>query len=196
MSRRRGIPAPGAQTPPPGEATTPRVRHLGRALAPWRRRLLQLGGAWVVFALGTAALGLGPNVPVLLAALLAVAALTWHLVDHAESHHLTTWALNDGDRLGRGRGNDFRVTNLAGRLEAANTSREGREALVHDLHVQLQVLVRERLRAKHGIAAEEEPRWAEAVTPPELWQLLVGLPPTDLYRPERLGPILTRLEKW
>ncbi len=65
---------------------------------------------------------------------------------------------------------------------------------MHDLHVQLQVLIRERLYAKHGLVAEEEPRWAEAVTPPELWQLLVGLaasrplparparPPADPHR--------------
>ena len=194
MSQLDGIPtSDGART---DVMTTTRVRHLARTLRPWRRRLVQLAVVWVVLALGSVALGLAPNVPVLLAALLAAAALGWHLVDHADSHHLTTWPLHDGERLGRGRGSDFRVTNLAARLEAANTGREGREALVHDLHLQLQVLIRERLHAKHGIAAEEEPRWAEGVTPPELWQLLVGLPPTDLYRPERLGPILTRLEKW
>ena len=85
---------------------------------------------------------------------------------------------------GQGRGNDFRVTNLAGRLEAANTRGEGRESVVHDLHLQLQILIRERLHAKHGIVAEEEPRWAQGVTPP------------DLYRPQRLDPILRRIEQW
>ncbi|MCU1537058.1 MAG: hypothetical protein JWP82_1409 [Humibacillus sp.] len=173
-----------------------RPRELLATLRPWRRRLLQLLGVWLVLSVGSAVIGMAPNVPVLLAALVAVAAVGWHVVDHADAHRLTTWPLNDGDRLGRGRGNDFRVTNLAGRLEAANVAREGREALVQDLHLQLQVLIRERLHARHGIVAEEEPRWAEAVTPPELWQLLVGLPPADLYRPERLGPLLTRLEKW
>ena len=33
-------------------------------------------------------------------------------------------------------------------------------------------------------------------TPPELWDLLVGLPPPDLYRPQRLDPILRRIEQW
>ena len=52
------------------------------------------------------------------------------------------------------------MTNLAGRLEAADTRGEGREAVVRDVHLQLQVLIRERLYAKHGIIAEEEPKWA------------------------------------
>jgi hypothetical protein len=118
------------------------------------------------------------------------------VVDHAEDNHLKVWPLVDGEIGGRGRGNDFRVTNLAGRLAAANEAKEGRETLVHDLHVQLQELIRERLYARHGLLAEEEPRWAEAVTPPQLWELLVGLPPPDLYRPDRLGPILTSIEEW
>jgi hypothetical protein len=144
----------------------------------------------------TAALGLAPDVPVLLAMLLSVALLGWHVVDHTAPQHLTVWPLVDGDFTGHGRGNDFRVTNLAGRLEAANTRREGRESIVHDLHLQLQVLIRDRLYARHGIVAEEEPRWAQSVTPPELWDLLVGLPPPDLYRPQRLDPILRRIEQW
>jgi hypothetical protein len=144
----------------------------------------------------TAALGLAPDVPVILAILVAAALLLWHVVDHTAPQHLTTWPLVDGDLRGQGRGNDFRVTNLAGRLEAANTRGEGRESVVHDLHLQLQVLIRERLHAKHGIIAEEEPRWAQGVTPPDLWDLLVGLPPPDLYRPQRLDPILRRIEQW
>jgi len=62
--------------------------------------------------------------------------------------------------------------------------------------VQLQVIIRERLFAKHGIVAEEEPRWAERAMPPDLWEFLVTLPPADLYRPERLDPILRRIEQW
>jgi hypothetical protein len=189
VTRLDGIP-PKAQVPPR------RWSDAAARLKPWKRRIVGLLAAWVVIAGVTVAFGTAPNVPVLLAVLVALAALLWHVVDHAEAHHLTVWPLVDGEITGQGRGNDFRVTNLAGRLTAANVSKEGREALVRDLHVQLQVLIRERLYAKHGLVAEEEPRWAEAVTPPELWQLLVGLPPPDLYRPDRLDPLLTRIEKW
>ena len=173
-----------------------RTREIALALRPWRRRLVGLFLTWVVLAALTAGLGLAPDVPVLLVILLAAALLVWHLIDHTAPQHLTVWPLVDGDLGGHSRGNDFRVTNLAGRLEAANTRREGRESVVHDLHLQLQVLIRERLYARHGIVAEEEPKWAQGVTPPELWDLLVGLPPADLYRPQRLDPILRRIEQW
>lgn len=187
-------PRPLAPGSVPQEPT--RMDAMGAALRPWRRRLVGLLLTWAGLSLLTAVLGLEPDVPVLLAILLAVAALVWHLLDHTGPQHLTVWPLVDGDFDGPRRGSDFRVTNLAGRLEAADTRREGRESLVHDLHVQLQVLIRERLFAKHGIVAEEEPRWAQSATPPELWELLVGLPPPDLYRPQVLDPILRRIEKW
>ena len=174
----------------------PRTRALLTALRPWRRRLLGLVLTWVVLSALTAALGLSPDVPVLLAINVATALLLWHLVDHTAPQHPTVWPLVDGDLASHSRGNDFRVTNLAARLEAADTHREGRESVVHDVHLQLQVLIRERLYAKHGIVAEEEPRWAQGATPPELWDLLVGLPPPDLYRPQRLDPILRRIEQW
>ena len=198
MTRPDGIPPPVTPTTQPPTTQVPAWswRGAAAALRPWKRRIVGLLVAWVVVTAVTVAFGTSPNVPVLLAVLVALAALLWHVVDHADANHLTVWPLVDGEITGQGRGNDFRVTNLAGRLAAANLAKEGREALVHDLHVQLQVLIRERLYAKHGLVAEEEPRWAEAVTPPELWQLLVGLPPPDLYRPDRLDPLLTRIEKW
>ena len=173
-----------------------RIEALRTALRPWKRRLVGLLLAWAGLALLTAALGLRPDVPGLLAVLLAVALLVWHALDHTGPQHLTVWPLVDSELGSQGRGNDFRVANLAGRLEAANARGEGREALVHDVHLQLQVLIRERLFAKHGIIAEEEPKWAQGVTPPDLWDLLVGLPPPDLYRPQRLDPILRRIEQW
>ncbi|MGN6522589.1 MAG: hypothetical protein ACTHMZ_05200, partial [Actinomycetes bacterium] len=173
-----------------------RLDVLRDTLRPWRRRLVGLVLTWVGLSVLTAALGLAPDVPVLLAILLAVALLLWHVIDHTAPQHLTLWPLVDGDFGGHSRGSDFRVTNLAGRLEAADTRREGRESIVHDLHLQLQVLVRERLFTKYGSVAEEEPRWAQSVTPPELWDLLVGLPPPDLYRPQVLDPILRRIEQW
>ena len=169
---------------------------LSTSLRPWRRRIGGLLLVWLAAVGATFALGLSPDVPALLAILIAGAALVWHAVDHTAAQHITSWPLVDGE-LGRsGRGNDFRVANLAGRLEAANTRGEGRESLVHDLHLQLQVIIRERLFAKHGILAEEEPRWAQAAMPPDLWDFLVSLPPHDLYRPERLDPILRRIEQW
>jgi hypothetical protein len=186
----------GIPTAPGPRPTSRGWRGVVQSLRPWKRRIVGLLITWVVIAGVTVAVGTSPNVPVLLVVLVALAVLLWHVVDHAEAHHLTIWPLVDGELVGQGRGNDFRVTNLAGRLAAANLAKEGRETLVHDLHVQLQVLIRERLYAKHGLVAEEEPRWSEGVTPPDLWELLVGLPPPDLYRPERLDPILTRIEKW
>jgi hypothetical protein len=178
-------------------ARTPDERSgLLESLRPWRRRLVWLLVTWMATVGATFALGLAPDVPALMAILLAGAALVWHAVDHSTSQHVTVWPLVDGE-LGRsGRGNDFRVANLAGRLEVANERGEGRESLVHDLHLQLQVIIRERLFAKHGIVAEEEPRWAERAMPQELWEFLVTLPPPDLYRPERLDPILRRIEQW
>ncbi|GAA2478955.1 hypothetical protein [Terrabacter carboxydivorans] len=172
------------------------LRAVAAALRPWRRRLVLLLLTWVALSALTAVLGLEPDVPVLLAILVAVALLVWHLIDHTAPMHLTVWPLVDGEFGNHSRGNDFRVANLAARLEAADTRREGRETVVHDVHRQLQVLIRERLYAKHGIVAEDEPRWAEGATPPELWDLLVGLPPPDLYRPQRLDPILRRIEQW
>ena len=173
-----------------------RIDAVRAALGPWKRRLAGLVLAWAGLSLLTAALGLRPDVPGLLAILVAVALLVWHVLDHTAPQHLTVWPLVDSELGSQGRGNDFRVTNLAGRLEAADTRGEGREAVVRDVHLQLQVLIRERLYAKHGIIAEEEPKWAQGVTPPDLWDLLVGLPPPDLYRPQRLDPILRRIEQW
>jgi hypothetical protein len=172
------------------------ARGIAATLVPWRRRILTLVVTWVVLVALAIALGLVPQVPILLAATVAAFVLGWHAIDHVAAQHVTVWPLVDGELGLGGRGNDFRVANLAGRLEAANVRAEGRESLVHDLHVQLQVIIRERLYSKHGLVAEEEPRWSEGVTPPELWQLLVALPPADLYRPDRLDPILRRIEQW
>jgi hypothetical protein len=172
------------------------VAGLRETLAPWRRRILAVLLTWLGFLAVTAVLGLMPDAPRVLTVLVAVFVVAWHVIDHVGSLGRTVWPLVDGELGSGGRGNDFRVANLSARLEAANTRGEGREALVHDLHVQLQQLVRERLYARHGLVAEEEPRWSEGVTPPELWELLVGLPPADLYRPDRLDPILRRIEQW
>lgn len=180
----------------PASDRPPGPRGLVASLRPWRRRVAWLLFAWLAAVGASFVLGLEPDVPGLLAILLAGAAVVWQAVDHSASQSVTVWPLVDGD-LGRsGRGNDFRVANLAGRLRAANERGEGRESLVHDLHVQLQVIIRERLFAKHGILAEEEPRWAEQATPRDLWDFLVTLPPADLYRPETLDPILRRIEQW
>jgi hypothetical protein len=175
--------------------TGPTARLLA-SLRPWRRRLGWLLVVWLAAVGATFALGLAPDVPALLAILIAGAVLIWHAMDHSAAQHVTTWPLVDGELGRNGRGNDFRVANLAARLDAANTRAEGREPLVHDLHVQLQVIIRERLFAKHGILAEEEPTWAQRAMPTELWEFLVTLPPPDLYRPERLDAILRRIEQW
>jgi hypothetical protein len=172
------------------------VSGLREVLGPWRRRIVAVLLTWLGFVAATALLGLSPDAPRLLTLLVAGFVVVWHVIDHVGSLGRTVWPLVDGDLGSGGRGNDFRVTNLAGRLEAADVRGEGREALVHDLHVQLQDLIRERLFVRHGLVVEDEPRWSEGVTPPELWQLLVALPPSDLYRPATLDPILRRIEQW
>lgn len=193
----RGLAAATGRLPRGAQRRVPSpLRAMAAELRPWRRRLFGLLLTWVALSALTAALGLEPDVPVLLAILVSAALLVWHLVDHTAPQHVTVWPLVDAEFGSHSRGNDFRVANLAGRLEAADLRREGRETAVQEVHRQLQVLIRERLYAKHGIVAEEEPRWAEGATPPELWELLVGLPPPDLYRPQRLDPILRRIEQW
>lgn len=174
----------------------PGARGLRRALVPWRRRFAWLFVTWLGVVLATTIVGLAPEALLLLVLLTTVFAVLWFALDHPAANHLTVWPLTDG-HLGSGaRGNDFRVTSLATRLTAANASREGREALVRDLHSQLCTIIRERLFAKHGLVIEEEPKWSQGVMPPDLWDFLVTLPPPDLYRPERLDGILTRIESW
>lgn len=166
------------------------------AVRPWRRRILLFGLTWLLLVLAATGLGLAPVVPIFLVILAAGAAVTWFTLDHLSANNLTVWPLVDG-QLGTGtRGNDFRVTSLATRLEAANSTGEGREALVRDLHVQLSAIIRERLYTKHGLVIEEEPRWSEGVMPPALWEFLVTLPPPDLYRPQMLDGVLRRIETW
>ncbi|MBB2987015.1 hypothetical protein [Terracoccus luteus] len=172
------------------------VARVASVLAPWRRRLVTVVVVWLVLVLGAAVIGLSPAVPLLLLGVLAVMALGWFVADHLAANSVTVWPLVDGELGSGNRGDDFRVTSLAHRLEAADTRGEGREAVVRDLHAVLVGIVRERLFATHGIVPEEEPRWAEGVTPPELWQLVVGLPPADLYRPVVLDGILRRIENW
>ena len=166
------------------------------AARPWRRRIVTLALLWLVAVLGAQVIGLSPSVLIFFVVLAAIFSVTWFVLDHTAANHLTVWPLVDG-HLGAGaRGNDFKVTSLATRLEAANARSEGREALVRDLHQQLCTIIRERLFAKHGLVIEQEPRWSEGVMPPELWDFIVTLPPADLYRPATLDGILQRIETW
>lgn len=176
----------------PAEALT----SLSDLLRPWRRRIVMLVLSWLGIVLAGAALGLRANATYVATALLAIAAVAWYTLDHTSSQHITVWPLVDGDLSQGSRGNDFRVANLAGRLQAANSSGDGRPDLVRDLHEQLSDIIRERLYAKHGLVVEEEPKWSEGVTPPELWALIVGLPPADLYKPAQLDQYLRRIEQW
>ena len=89
-------------------------RELMEALKPWKRRIVGAARQLGRHRGRDGGVRGSPNVPVLLAVLLALAALLWHVVDHADSQHLTSWPLVDGELVGQGRGNDFRVTNLAG----------------------------------------------------------------------------------
>lgn len=180
----------------PELARSAALTDLVAAARPWRRRLVTLAVVWLVAVLGSQAFGLAPSVPIFFVVIASIFSVAWFVLDHTAANHLTVWPLVDG-QLGSGsRGNDFRVTSLATRLEAANARSEGREALVRDLHLQLSTIIRERLFAKHGLVIEEEPRWSEGVMPPELWDFIVTLPPPDLYRPAKLDGILQRIETW
>ncbi|MEO7132142.1 MAG: hypothetical protein ABIZ07_12280 [Dermatophilaceae bacterium] len=172
------------------------LRPLLARFDPWRRRAGGLLLAWLGL-IGTAAvLGLSPSVPHLAAILLALALLMWFVIDHAAAQHVTTWPLTDFGGLGATRGGDFRVTNLAGRLEAANAGGEGRADLAVDLHAQLTSIIDQRLNALHGITLETEPAWAKGVMPPELWDFVSGPPDPDLPSPAILDHILRRIEQW
>lgn len=176
--------------------TKTRLIDVVATLRPWRRRLTAFTVTWLVFVVGARLLDLAPSVPVLFVIVLGGFSVSWFLIDHTAANRLTAWPLIDGHLGARSRGNDFRVTSLATRLQAANTRSEGREALVDDLHQQLSTIVRERLFAKHGILIEDEPRWSEGVMPPPLWQFVTSPPPTDLFRPATLDGILKRIEQW
>lgn len=172
------------------------IRPALELLRPWRRRILGVAISWAVVVLFAALVGLRPDVPRLAAGLVALAVVAWYAADHLAGQGRTPWPLTDPELTTGNRGNDFRVARLAARLEAADTRGEGRPELVHDLHDTLSAIIRERLYAKHGIAIEEEPRWAEGVMPEDLWDFLVTLPPPDLYQPDRLAQILRRIEQW
>lgn len=172
------------------------IQELLRATRPWHRRVAWAAGVWLALVVFGALLGQDASVPQLAALIVALAMLVWYLVDHGASNAVTHWPMSDAYRSRSHRGQDFRVTNLAARLAAANERGEGRESLVDDLHGQLTALVRERLHAKHGLVLEEEPKWAQGVMPPELWDFILSVPDPDLYRPDKLDAVLQRIEKW
>lgn len=172
------------------------IRDVLRATRAWHRRVATATGLWLLLVGFGAFLGQDASVPQLAALIAAMAMLLWYLVDHAGSNAVTHWPVSDLYRFSSQRGQDFRVRNLASRLEAATERGEGRESLVEDLHGQLTAIVEERLHAKHGLVLAEEPKWAQGVMPPELWDLITHLPDPDLYRPERLDAVLERIERW
>jgi hypothetical protein len=151
---------------------------------------------WLALVAFGAVLGQDASVPQLAALIVALAMLVWYLVDHAASNAVTHWPVSDLYRSRSHRGQDFRVTNLAARLQGANERGEGRESLVDDLHGQLTAVIRERLHAKHGLVLEDEPKWAQGVMPPALWGFIMSMPDPELYRPERLNAVLEHIEKW
>lgn len=172
------------------------IRELSKDLGRWRRRVLHVLGVWLALVLGAAALGIAPDVLQLGAILVAGAVLAWYVVDHATANHVATWPLADLDERGAQRGGDYQVTSLASRLRAADLQRQGRADVNRLLHHQLSTIIGERLYAKHGITIEEEPRWAQSVMPPELWDFVTGLPDPTLYSPAKLDPFLRRIEQW
>ena len=167
-----------------------------RARRPWPGRIGWVLAIWLVVVGFGAVLGHQPNVPQLAALLVAVAVLAWYVLDHLGTTSVTHWPASDLYRSRARRGQDFRVTNLASRLEAARTRREAREGLVEDLHQQLSIIIRERLHAKHGLVIEDEPEWSRGVMPPELWNFVTDPPDPDLWRPATLDQVLRRIEQW
>jgi hypothetical protein len=172
------------------------IRTTLQTLRPWRGRIGWVVASWLVVVGFGAFLGHRPNIPQLAALLVAVAVLAWYVLDHLGTTTVTHWPASDLYRSRARRGQDFRVTNLATRIEAAKTRREGREGLVQDLHQQLGTIIRERLHAKHGLVIEEEPDWSRGVMPPELWSFVTDPPDPNLWRSGRLDQILRRIEQW
>jgi hypothetical protein len=172
------------------------IRTTLQTLRPWRGRIGWVVASWLVIVGFGAFLGHRPNIPQLAALLVAVAVLAWYVLDHLGTTTVTHWPASDLYRSRARRGQDFRVTNLATRIEAAKTRREGREGLVQDLHQQLGTIIRERLHAKHGLVIEEEPDWSRGVMPPELWSFVTDPPDPNLWRSGRLDQILRRIEQW
>jgi hypothetical protein len=172
------------------------IRNLLGTTRPWHRRIAGAAGVWLAFVAFGALVGQEASVPQLAALVLTLAMLVWYLGDHAASNAVTHWPASDLYQARSHRGQDFRVTNLASRLEGATERGEGRESLVEDLHAQLTTIIRERLYAKHGLVPEEEPRWSQGVMPPELWEFMMHVPDADLYRPAKLNAVLERIEKW
>lgn len=172
------------------------IRDRLRTTRTWRRRIAWAGGVWLILVVFGAFLGQDASVPQLAALIIAVAMITWYLMDHVASNAVTHWPIGDLYRFRMERGQDFRVTNLASRLEGANERGEGRESLTEDLHAQLTTIIRERLHAKYGLVLEEEPKWSEGVMPRELWDFIMHLPHPGLYRPAELNAVLERIEKW
>ena len=172
------------------------IRQVLARLGPWRRRVVGLLLTWLGLVLAAVLLGLRPSVPHVAALLLAGAMLLWFVMDHTAAAHLTVWPLTDAGELGAARGGDFRVTNLAARLEAAGGRGEGRDDLARDLHAQLTTIIDQRLDALHGITLETEPKWAKGVMPPELWDFVSRPADPDLPSPAHLDQILRRIEQW
>lgn len=172
------------------------IRQVFGALCPWRGRIGWVLAGWLVVVGFGAFLGHRPQVPQLAALFVAVAVLVWYLLDHVGSPTAAHWPASDLYRSRARRGQDFRVSNLTTRLEAARTRHEGREGLVADLHQQLSAIIRERLHAKHGLVIEEEPEWSRGVMPPELWDFVAEPANPDLWRASTLDPILRRIEQW
>ena len=165
-------------------------------LRPWRRRLVGLLLTWVVLSALTAALGLAPDVPVLLAIL--VAARPAGLARHRPHRAAST------SRCGRSSTATSRATREA-TTSASRTSplgsrpptpaERGARASCTTCTCSCRCSSANASTPSTASSPRRSP-WAQGVTPPELWDLLVGLPPPDLYRPQRLDPILRRIEQW
>ena len=172
------------------------IPDLVAAVRPWRRRVARLVALWLGLVLLSAVLEVAPDVVQLCVIIAAAAAVVWYLIDHAQANYISVWPLTDSSEGTGRRGSDFRATQLAERLADADRHANARAELTKRLHHRLSRIIEERLFAKHGITIEEEPRWAQGVMPPELWDFVTGLPDPALYSPDRLDQILRRIEQW
>ena len=159
----------------------------------WGRRLMRVVPPWLVALTLLAVVGLSPSVPLAAAALVAGLGLLSAL-DPATADESDPLASHTHQWGGR-RGSDQRTLALARQLARLASSRYGGEQLAHDVHARLRAVLEAHVWRTHGVDLPRHTEWAPRLLPPDLAAFYAAPPnPRDL-RPDRLGPLLTRIEQ-
>lgn len=162
----------------------------------WRRRLIGGLTAYVVLLLALGALGLEPSPGLFAAFLVAAVSVLAFFADRRGDSQPELWPTPSASTPGLGRGADHKATALARRLASIAEAPQGTRAnLARDLHVQLSVVVADRVLRRHGRDVLTDPAAAREVLPPDLAELVLG-PPDErrLTDPATLSHLLDRIE--